>query len=169
MPVVPSWAIALTYWLHMLATITWIGSLAAIAVLILPAANQTLSPVDQLAFIESIQKRLEPVAWFSLSVLVVTGLFQMSVNPHYNGFLDVSGQWSLAILAKTALVAILIAVSAMHTWDVLPSIRRLLMRKDKADPEQLAKLQRREKLLLGISLSLAALVLLATAVARAAP
>lgn len=169
MPAVPSWAIALTYWLHMLATVAWIGSLAAIAILILPAANRTLSPVDQLSFIEAIQKRLEPVAWFSLSVLVVTGLFQMSVNPHYNGFLDVSGQWSLAILTKTALVAILIAVSAMHTWDVLPSIRRLLMRKDKANPEQLARLQRREKLLLGISLFLAVLILLATAIARATP
>ncbi len=167
MPAVPDWAIALTYWLHLLATVTWIGSLVSISLLILPAATKTLQPVDQLAFIEAIQRRLEPIAWFSLSVLVVTGLFQMSVNIHYNGFLSVSGQWSIAILTKHILVLVLIVVSAMHTWDVLPAIRRALMRKDKIDPHLLDSLHHRENVLLRISLVLGALILLATAVARA--
>ncbi len=168
MPAVPDWAIALTYWLHLLATVTWIGSLAAISLLIQPAAGKTLQPVDRLAFIDAIQRRLEPIAWFSLSVLVVTGLFQMSVNIHYNGFLSVSNQWSIAILSKHILVLTLIIVSAMHTWDVLPAIRRALLRKDKIDSRQLEALQHRETLLLRTSLVLAALILLATAVARAA-
>jgi len=164
---IPYWTLALIFWLHMLAAVTWIGSLVSISVLVLPASTRTLAPVDQLAFIEAIRKRLEPVAWFSVSLLVVTGLFQMSVNPHYNGFLSTSGQWSLAILAKHVLVSILVAVSAMYTWDVLPSIRRVLMRKDKIDPVQLSSLQHRETLLLRTSLVLGILILLATALARA--
>ncbi len=168
MPAVPNWAVALTYWLHLLATVTWIGSLVSISILVLPAAARTLQPVDQLAFIDVVQKRLEPIGWFSVSLLVVTGLFQMSVNIHYNGFLSVSGQWSLAILAKHILVAALIAVSAMHTWDVLPAIRRALMRKDRIDPAQLNSLRRRETALMRVSLALSALILLATAIARAA-
>ncbi len=168
MPTVPSWALALTFWLHFLATVTWVGSLVAISVLVLPASVRTLRPVDQLALISSIQKRLEPIAWFSISLLVVTGLFQMSVNIHYNGFLSTSNQWSLAILAKHILVVTLIAVSAMHTWEVLPAIRRSLMRKDKLHEDELDKLRRRETLLLRTSLVLAALILLATAFARAA-
>jgi hypothetical protein len=91
----------------------------------------------------------------------------MSVNPHYNGFLSTSGQWSLAILSKHILVASLIAVSAVHTWDVLPALRRALMRKERADPAEVLKLQRRERLMLRISLILAAFILLATAIARA--
>jgi uncharacterized membrane protein len=168
MPIVPSWAIALTFWLHMLAVVTWIGSLVSISLLILPAATRTLEPVDQLAFIEIIRKRLEPIAWFCISLLVVTGLFQMSVNVHYNGFLSTSNQWSLAILAKQILVVILIVVSAIYTWEVLPAIRRALIRKDKIDQEELAALQRREKILLRASLVLVVLILLATAFARAA-
>ena len=168
MPTVPSWAIALTFWLHMLAVVTWIGSLVSIYILILPTATRTLKPVDQLSFIETIQKRLEPIAWFSISLLVVTGLFQMSVNVHYNGFLSTSNQWSLAILAKHLLVVILIVVSAMHTWEVLPEIRRELIRKDKANPEKLGMLQHRETILLRTSLAIAFLILLATAFARAA-
>jgi uncharacterized membrane protein len=168
MPTVPSWAIALTFWIHMLAVVIWIGSLVSISILILPAATRTLKPVDQLVFIDAIQKRLEPIAWFSISLLVVTGLFQMSVNVHYNGFLSTSNQWSLAILAKHLLVVCLIVVSAMHTWDVLPAIRRTLLKKDKADQAELATLQRRERNLLRASLVLAVLILLATAFARAA-
>ncbi len=139
----------------------------AIYVLVLPVTKRTLRAVDELALLDGIQKRLEPIAWFSVSLLIVTGLFQMSVNPHYNGFLSTSGQWSLAILSKHILVAALVAVSAVYTWDVLPAMRRLLMRKDKANEVDVLRLQRRERVLLRVSLVLAALILLATAVARA--
>jgi uncharacterized membrane protein len=100
----------------MLATVAWVGSLAAIALLILPAMKQSLDADTQLIFIEAMQKRLEPIAWFSISLLVLTGLFQMSVNPHYDGFLSISTQWSLAILAKHILGMILVVVSAIQTW-----------------------------------------------------
>jgi uncharacterized membrane protein len=167
MPNIPAWALAGLFWLHLLATVTWIGSLVSIYVLILPVSRRALKPVDELSLLDGVQKRLEPVAWFSVSLLVVTGLFQMSVNPHYNGFLSTSGQWSLAILSKHILVAGLVTVSAVHTWDVLPAMRRALMRKDKANPEEVQRLQRREQTLLRASLVLAGLILLATAVMRA--
>jgi putative copper resistance protein D len=168
MPSVPSWALALTFWLHLLAAVTWVGSLVAISLLVLPAATRTLKPVDQLALLDAMQRRLEPVAWFSLSLLVATGLFQMSVNIHYNGFLSTSNQWSLAILIKHGLVVGMIVASAVQTWEVLPAIRRVLMRKDRAGAQELSGLQRRETLLLRVNLILALLILLATAFARAA-
>jgi uncharacterized membrane protein len=163
----PAWVLALTFWLHLLATATWIGSLVSINVMVLPAAARALNGPDRLTLVESIQRRLEPITWFSVSLLVATGLLQMSVNPHYNGFLSTSGQWSLAILSKHVLVATLIAVSAVHTWDVLPSMRRALLRKERLESGELANLERREQRLLRASLVLAALILLATGFARA--
>ena len=109
----PSWALALTYWLHMFATVAWVGSLAAVALLILPAMQRTLDAENQLLFIEAMQRRLEPIAWFSMSVLLATGLFQMSVNPHYDGLLSVSTQWSLAILS-THLLGIVLCPFPCH-------------------------------------------------------
>jgi len=165
----PTWAIALVFWLHMLATVAWLGGLAAIAILVLPAAKRVLKPADQLAFIEGIQRRLEPLAWFSLAILIVTGLFQLSVNPHYNGFLSTSGQWSLAILTKHTLVILMIVVSAIQTWEVLPAIRRGLMRIEKggADEAEVKRLQKRETRLLRLNIALSILILAATAFARA--
>jgi uncharacterized membrane protein len=164
----PSWVMAIFFWLHMLATVAWIGSLAAINLLVLPASTRTLKLVDQVSFIAALQKRLEPLAWFSMGLLVVTGLFQMSANPHYNGFLSTSTQWSLAILVKHSLAAIMAVVSAIQTWEVLPSIHRTLMKKESASADELAKLQRRETILLRTNLILSALILGATAFARAA-
>jgi len=165
----PTWALALTFWLHMLATVAWLGSLASLAVLVLPAVKKSLKPVDQLAFMEAIQKRIEPIAWFSMSLLLLTGLFQMSVNPHYDGYLSTSGQWSLAILTKHFFGLLMVIVSALQTWEVLPAIRRGLIRieKGKVDKDEILRLQKREQLLIRLNIALAILILAATAFARA--
>ena len=162
----PTWALALTFWLHLLATVTWIGCIISISILLLPAAARTLKPADHLALIEALQKRLEPIAWFCMSLLLITGLFQMSVNPHYDGFLSTSTQWSLAILVKHILGVFMVVASAIQTWEVIPAIRRTLMKKV-ADEGQIIKLQKREVLLLRINFGLSVLILLATAFARA--
>jgi uncharacterized membrane protein len=167
MPSIPDWALALTFWIHFLAAVTLVGSLVATSILVLPAAR-TLPPLDQLNLIAAIQKRMEPTAWFSLSLLIVTGLFQMSLNIHYNGFLSVSNQWTIALLVKHILVVTLIVVSAVQTWDVFPTIRRLLLRKDKASQDEALKLQNRAAWLLRANLILAILILGATAFMRAA-
>lgn len=162
----PTWVLAIIYWLHMLATVAWIGSLAAINLLVLPASQRTLKLVDQLSFISALQKRLEPLAWFSISLLLVTGLIQMSTSPHYDGFLSLSTQWSMSILIKHSLGVIMIVVSAIQTWEVIPAIHRTLMKKETADADTLAKLQRREIILLRANLILSVLILGATAFAR---
>ncbi len=163
----PAWVMALIYWMHLLATVTWIGSLAAINLLVLPASQRTLDINAQLRFITALQKRLEPLAWFCMGLLLATGLFQMSANTHYNGFLDTSTQWSLSILVKHGLGVIMVVVSAIQTWEVIPNIQRTLMKKSGVNEEELAKLQKRETLLLRTNFILSALILAATAFARA--
>ena len=163
----PTWALVLTYWLHMLATAIWVGCLAAISLLILPVMKRTLGSETQLAFIEAMQKRLEPIAWFSISLLVVTGLFQMSTNPHYDGFLSISTQWSLAILTKHILGIFVVVTSAIQTWEVIPAIHRaIVISKKSKNMEELESLRRREILLLRINFGLSILILGASAVAR---
>ncbi|WKZ41522.1 MAG: CopD family protein [Anaerolineales bacterium] len=161
-----TWTLAVIYWLHMLATVVWIGSLAAINILVLPASHRTLNLGDQLSLISALQKRLEPLAWFCMGILLVTGLFQLSTSPHYDGFLSLSTQWSFAILVKHGFAVLMVVVSAIQTWEVLPAIHRTLMKKEKAEETELAKLQKKELLLLRINLALSALILGATALAR---
>jgi uncharacterized membrane protein len=78
-----SCALTLAYWLHMLATVTWIGGLAALSLFVLPAARRSLEPESYVVLLADIQRRLDPLAWFSLFILAASGLFQMSSSPNY--------------------------------------------------------------------------------------
>jgi uncharacterized membrane protein len=121
---------------------------------------------DQLSFISALQKRLEPLAWFCMGLLLVTGLFQLSTSPHYDGFLSLSTQWSLAILVKHGFAVVMVVVSAIQTWEVLPAIQRTLLKKEKADEAELAALATQGIAHLRVNLAALRLILGATALAR---
>jgi uncharacterized membrane protein len=164
----PTWALSLAYWLHMLATVVWVGGLAALAGLVLPAARQSLDAQTYADLLGRIQKRLDPLGWFSLLLLVGTGLVQMSASPNYTGFLEIGNRWAAAILAKHLVIAGMVGVSAYLTWGVMPGLKRAALRaaQGKTAPEA-ERLQRQEDRLLRLNLALAMIVLALTAVARA--
>lgn len=166
----PNWGLALAYWLHMLATVTWLGGLATLAILVIPNARKMLNADEYARFLEKMQSRLQQVGWFSLAVLTGTGMFQMSAHPSYEGFLAIENSWSVAILAKHAVVALMVVVSAYNTWGLTPALRRLaLMRTAGKDlrADAIKRLQKQEDLLLILNGGLSVVVLLLTAVARA--
>lgn len=163
----PFWALSLAYWLHMLATVVWIGGLVTLVILVLPVAKRLLEPDLFAQFLEGLQRRLDPLGWLSLSVLLVTGLFQMSANPNYNGLLSISNRWAASILIKHVLFLGMIAVSAYMTWGLFPAIRRNALLKAKGvDAIEGGKLERREIFLLRLNLLLSVLILGLTALAR---
>ena len=82
----PAWALSLAYWLHMLATIVWIGGLASMSILVIPAARRALDTRQYAMLLGALQARLEPLGWFSIILLVGTGMLQMSASPNYQGF-----------------------------------------------------------------------------------
>ena len=169
---VPVWALSLAYWLHMLATVVWIGALASLSLLVLPAAQRTLSPQAYADYIGEIQRRLDPLGWFSLILLAGTGLIQMSANPNYHGFLAIDNRWAVAILVKHLLFLVMVVVSAYMTWIILPQLRRLALRRargiDAENDTTILESTRRETWLLRLNLIFGVFVLAVTAIARSA-
>ncbi len=125
----PMWALTLAYWLHMLATVVWIGGLTSMVLFVLPAAQSSLGPQEYAGFLDRVTRKLDPLGWLSLTVLVGTGLFQMSASPNYAGFLVIGNRWAVAIFIKHLVFGAMIAVSAYLTWGVLPALRRLALRR----------------------------------------
>ncbi len=157
------------YWLHMLATVAWIGGQTALAVLVLPAARKTIAGASGYSeFISQVSKRLQLTGWLSLFILTATGLFQMSANPSYKGFLAVSNPWATAILLKHLVIGALVLSSAYLTWGLTPALERmiLLQTHGKGSPAELSVLQKREEGLIQINLFISVVVLLLTAWAR---
>lgn len=163
----PDWALSITYWLHMLATVVWIGGLVSLVYLVLPAAQRILDPKTYASLLESIQHRLDPIGWFCLVILTGTGMFQMSASPNYQGFLAIDNRWAVAIMLKHIVILFMVGASAYLTWGLLPSLRRMALKlaQGKAAPD-VARLQRQNKRLLQLNLLLSIIVLALTALAR---
>ena len=165
----PAWALTLSFWLHMLATVTWVGGLGTLALLVFPIAHRTLEPQAYADFVRRVNKRLDPLGWFGLSLLTVTGLIQMSANPNYLGFLAFENRWAQAILFKHIALLGIILISAYQTWNLAPQLERQAMLRSRGkQPPGDDNLQRRETRLLTLNLILGVAVLLLTALARVA-
>jgi uncharacterized membrane protein len=163
----PPIALSIAFWFHMLATVIWIGSLASLALVVLPAAQRVLDSRSYSLFLEGLQRRLDPLGWFCLAVLAGTGMFQLSANQNYHGFLAVASPWAAAILLKHSVYFLMLAVSAYLTWGMLPQIRRAALRLSQGkDVPEMERIQRKSIFLLRLNLLLAVVVLALTALAR---
>jgi uncharacterized membrane protein len=45
---VPAWALSISYWLHMLATVVWLGGLAAAGLIVHPLVARLADPAARL-------------------------------------------------------------------------------------------------------------------------
>lgn len=163
----PDWALTLIYWTHMLATVVWIGGLALMLLLVLPIVSRTLPHEQQVILLERFQTRFDPVIWLCLLLLIATGLFQMSANPNYNGFLAIDNRWAVAILIKHIVFLGMVGVNTAVTWLVLPGLKRVAIKQQRGlDAPEKAQLLRQEQLLLRTNLVLGIFILGLTALAR---
>jgi len=161
----PAWALTLAYALHMAATVIWIGGLFFQAVFLPPALSRALDPHGALRLLELLRRRFDPLSWLCLAVLIGTGLTQMSANPNYVGFLVLGNRWAAAILAKHAVIALMVALAGYQTWVLYPWLGRLALRPE-GSKEELAAADRRYASLRFWNLALSLAVLALTALAR---
>ena len=162
--------LALSYFLHLVATVVWIGGLVIMAIVVWPGLRRAAS--DEAAFaraIEAIDARFRPLSGLSLAVLVVTGFIQMTASKNYKGFLDFSNVWAQVILLKHVSIIGMIVVGALMNFGVQPALQRNVMLAAHGVPDQAesAALRRRLDRLARLNLILGVVVLVFTAIARA--
>jgi uncharacterized membrane protein len=164
---IPVWTLTLSYWVHMLATVVWLGGLSSMAILAWPAVRKNVMDIDQWV---QLQRRFTPVANASLVILWVTGFLQMTADPNYEGFLAVNSLWAQAILVKHIAVLGMMAFGLYIQLRIQPALGRLALL-EKKKPEHAAaereRLARQEMRLVRLNLICAAAVLFFTAVATA--
>lgn len=162
-----SWLLAFSYWIHLVATIIWLGGIALLVLFAWPALQRgTLAANQWLSF----QRPFLLWANASWIVLLVTGFYQMTSDPNYTGFLSFDSQWALAILLKHLAFIVMVALTVYMQAILHPAMARIALLAEKK-PELAAKeresVQKREILLLRLNLFSAMIVLFFTAVATA--
>ncbi len=163
--------LALSFFLHMTATVVWIGGLFLLTILVWPESRALIERHEQsgvlIELLDRLRKRFYPLTNLSLIVLIVTGLFQMEENPHYDGLLQLTNDWTRAILLKHIAVLGMLLVGVTMQWGVLPALERatLVVRHGKESPD-IERLRSRERQLTVLNLILGIIVLVFTAIAR---
>jgi uncharacterized membrane protein len=97
--------IALSTWLHSLATIIMIGYFVFTTLVYLPVFERQMRADDLCELLERISNRLRPFFGGSLLTFLVTGTHLMLVNPGYMGLGNFfANAWSILIIVKHVLV-----------------------------------------------------------------
>ncbi|MBX3063353.1 MAG: CopD family protein [Anaerolineae bacterium] len=165
------WLLVISLFLHLLATAIWLGGLILASILIMPEARKRMAAITGLVeFLDRLRARFDPLANLSLVTLVVTGLYQMTRDPNYEGFLAVNNDWSRAILLKHIAVIGMVLVGGIMQFGIVPAIERakLYASQGKTLPNyDVQSLRRRERRFIVLNTVLGVVVLLCTAVATA--
>ena len=161
------WILVISYWVHLLATVVWLGGLALFGLVGMPAfRRQTLTNNQWL----QLQMRFIPWANSSLVLLLITGFIQMTNDPNYAGFLNIDGLWAGAMLAKHIAFAGMVGIGAYLQGWLYPAIQRAVLLGEQkpaiAETEQ-SHLVRQEQRMLRLNLFCGVLILFCTAIATA--
>ncbi|MBZ0320819.1 MAG: hypothetical protein K8L91_30680 [Anaerolineae bacterium] len=160
--------LAISYFVHLIATVVWIGGLAMILFLVWPESARSLANQEERRkVVLGIQARFRPMANFSLVMLVGTGLVQMSGDPNYEGFLTFENTWSLAMLLKHIAFAGMVGLTLLTQFSLAPAIERAILLASKGQSSQLESLLAREVRLMWGLAGLGVIVLVFTAIATA--
>ena len=102
--------------LHNLFTAIWIGGMFTLLFTVLPTLKKELGqdPKTQ-QLVLAIQKRLSLLVYFSILILLVTGLMLANRSPLYSGVLSTSNSYSLWLTVKHILYALMIVVAVARS------------------------------------------------------
>ncbi|MBI1811372.1 MAG: DUF4149 domain-containing protein [Nitrospirae bacterium] len=115
--------LAVSYWLHLIATVIWIGGIAFILFIAIPSAKQVLG-ADAGKLMGEISKRFTPIANYSIIFIVVTGAALTGFNKQFSGIGNFGNSWSLTLIMKHVLVFVMVAVHFYRGLVLAPKIAR---------------------------------------------
>lgn len=159
-------ALAISLFFHILATAIWIGGIMLITLLVFPEIDRLLAEHPELhKLLLRIRLRFAQISNLALALLVVTGLLQMTADPHYDGLLQLDNEWSRVLLIKHVLILLMAAAGLVLQAGVAPALERasLLLKQDKTDGEDWRRLRRNERRLRLLIALLALMILAASA------
>lgn len=166
-PLFMSWILVVSYWIHLLATIVWLGGIALMTLVALPALKRGQLVANQWL---QLQKRFLLWANGSFVLLLITGFVQMTNDSNYSGFMTMDSTWAWAMLAKHIAFVVMVLLLAYMQFSLYPAMERAQILGEKRPSlaqSQQEELSKRETRLLWLNLAVAGLVLLFTAVITA--
>ena len=96
--------ISLSYWLHSLATVIFIGHPLLLSFIYLPVFVKNQENPDNGTILSNISKRSRVWMYASLLVFLITGIYLMLADPNYLGIGNFGNPWAILMLVKHILI-----------------------------------------------------------------
>ena len=113
--------LALSYWLHLISTVVWIGGIIFILFIAIPSSKQVMGS-DSGKLMGEISKRFTPLANYSILLLVVTGILLSGLNKQFTGIGNFGNNWTLVLTLKHILVLAMIVIHFYRGLLLIPKI-----------------------------------------------
>lgn len=111
--------------LHLMATIAWIGGMFFNFLVVMPTVAKALDPQTTGKFMGMLFKRVRVVVYTSLIILFVTGIPMKIANEFYVGVISFGNEWEMIGFIKHIFVAVL-ALMAIYSFEILmPKVSKL--------------------------------------------
>jgi uncharacterized membrane protein len=107
----------IAFWLHVFASIFWIGSLLFLAFVAAPLTERVRPPSFQRELSRMLWQRAHRAMWIAVAAIAITGLLRMYMLGMLNRDLITLGFWGSKLGLKLIFVGGMVALSALH--DVL--------------------------------------------------
>lgn len=147
--------------IHLIATIAWIGGMFFNVLVVLPTVRKVLDPATAGKFMASMMKRVRVVVYVSLLVLFVTGIPLKIASEYYVSIINFDNTWEIFGFIKHVFVAIL-ALMAFYSFEILsPRIAKLAAKGPSPELPGLRKLQMK---MAGVSFLFGIIVILLSAI-----
>ena len=105
--------VAISTWLHSLATAIFIGYFLLLALIYLPALTKNGLDNNSGIFLSEISKRSRGWMYASLLTFIVTGIHLMLADPNYLGVGNFGNLWGMLMLVKHIII---LGMIAMGFW-----------------------------------------------------
>ena len=125
------------YWIHLIATVVWIGGITFILFIAIPSAKQVLGG-EAGKLMGEISKRFTPIANYSIILMIVTGFVLTAVNKQFLGIGNFGNSWSLGLIVKHVFVLGMVAVHFYRGLVLAPRIARTEPASQKASLQKLS-------------------------------
>lgn len=118
--------VALSIWLHLLATVVWMGQAILGSLVYMPIFSQQLKGPALGNMIGGMARRIRPFIWGSIVIFIITGIPMTTGKMALLGLTGFSAPWSILILVKHIIVVIMIVLAAYTDRVALPRLVEVL-------------------------------------------
>ncbi len=151
-------------WLHIVAATVWVGPQFFMFIVMVPAVRAIADRETRLRVLRLVTTRFAWLAWSAMVILVLTGISNVFDHEDKSGIslLNFDWRYSWIFFTKMALVALMITLTALHSFVVGPR-QMAVAEQEEEDSEEVARLRRSGIILSSVSLVAALATIFASA------